>query len=150
MKEPTEHEPNGVPYEDYEICEADGKRWPCDTWQKWTASKDYRIAQLEEGLKREQQRTSGLEAQVREMAKTVRDDSNILRNGIFHAMTDLGTHERIGSLGLEWTVDDQDFTMMGGSHRVRVAGSSELSVIYVAVDGRVWTNGVVTEHRIGP
>lgn len=149
MKEPTEHQAIESDYgPDDPVCAEDGDNWPCATWQKWTASKDYRIAQLEEGLKREQRRTSSLEDRVREMAKTVREDTNILRNGIFKAIADLGTHGRIGSLGLEWLSDSQDFTMMGSGHRVRVATPAELSVIYIDVDGRVWTNGIVTEQRI--
>lgn len=151
MKEPTEHTPADDEYEregdTLECIECD-QPWPCKTWRKWTASKDYRIAQLEAGLKREQQRTSGFEERLSKLERTVSEDNNILRNGVFKAIADISEHGQAGSLGLEWTRDAQDFTMQGNNHTFRVAGPSQLHVLYIAVDGSVWANGAMTERHV--
>ena len=50
MKDPSEkHYPIDV--EDFgpdQVCAETGYDWPCKAWRKWTKSKDYRIARLEE------------------------------------------------------------------------------------------------------
>lgn len=149
MKEPIEHQAIESDYgPDDPVCAEDGDNWPCKTWRRWTASKDYRIAELEEGLKREQRRTSSLADQVRETAKTVREDSNILRNGIFHAMRDLGRRGAMGNLTLDWSRDSEDFDVFTLGRRVRVAGPTELTVTYEDLDGRTWTNGAVTDQTL--
>lgn len=154
MKEPEGHyecDPADVIPDDRTLvpyCASDGEVWPCKTWQKWTASKDYRIAQLEAGLKREQQRTSDFEERLSKLEHTVSEDNNILRNGVFKAIADISEHGRAGSLGLEWAMDAQDFTMRGSSHMHRVAGPAQLHVLYIAVDGSVWANGVMTEKHV--
>ncbi|MFJ4828444.1 hypothetical protein ACIP79_00660 [Streptomyces sp. NPDC088747] len=132
-----------------ETCYKCGTDWPCKTWRRWTKSKDYRIAELEAAVKRLADQTTRDGEKLRELERAVRDDSNILRNGVFRAMTDLGKSGRMGNLDLSWAQDIQDFTMMGTSHITRVAGRSELTVTYEDVSGYTWTNGVVTERTRG-
>ncbi|MFF0183507.1 hypothetical protein [Streptomyces sp. NPDC005244] len=145
MREPTDHEASTNEYEPLH-CVEDGKPWPCKTWRRWTKSKDYRIAELEAGLKAAREHTSRLDSRLREAEKTVREDSNILRNGIFRGMTDLGKHGRMGNLTLNWSREAEDFTMATDRHRVRLAGPVELAVMYEDLDGRTWTNGAVTDQ----
>ncbi len=151
MKEPTEHHVYDDGHDDDAgECTADGQEWPCKTWRRWTKSKDYRIAELEATVKRLSERTTAQAGTLIDLQKTVRDDSNILRNGVFRAMQDVGRHGRMGNLTLDWQRDVQDFTMAGSSHIARIAGSSELTVIYEDLGGRTWTNGEITEQTLPP
>ncbi|MCX4912856.1 hypothetical protein [Streptomyces sp. NBC_00687] len=145
MKEPEGHEASANDYEP-SCCVEDGSPWPCKTWRKWTASKDYRIKELEAGLKAARENAARIDARLRAVENTVREDSNILRNGIFRAMADLGKEGRMGNLALNWSREAEDFTTLGQSHRVRVAGPVDLIVKYVDIDGRTWTDGVVTDQ----
>lgn len=148
MKEPTKHLEIESDYgSDDPVCAEDGDNWPCKTWRKWTASKDYRIARLEAAVKALQVDSNNDASRIEALERTVREDSNILRNGIFRAVKDMGAHGRVGNLGLEWIQDAQDFTALGDGHAVRVATGSDLSVVYDDVEGRTWTNGKVTEQR---
>ncbi|QES45213.1 hypothetical protein DEJ49_33275 [Streptomyces venezuelae] len=142
MKEPKQHiviESDFGP--DDPICGECGDNWPCRTWRRWTTSKDYRIAELEAAVKRLTDRAGDQERQLHRLEQVVREDSNILRNGIFRAVSDLGRHGRMGDLTLDRTRDDIDITPPGAMWRERTAGPVELTVTYEGLDGRTWVNG---------
>lgn len=149
MREPTEHHVYDDEYQDDtgECIECD-QPWPCKTWRKWTASKDYRIAQLEATVKRLSGQAARDGDKLHELESTVRDDSNILRNGIFRAISDIGRHNRMGNLSLDWTRDVEDFTLDGSPWIHRVAGRSELTVTYEDLDGGTWKNGELTDRTL--
>lgn len=143
MKQPTCTAIDGADHKGHaiETCYECGTEWPCKTWRRWIKSKDYRIAELEAAVKRLANREGDQERQLHRLEQTVREDSNILRNGIFRAVSDVGRHNRMGYLTLDWTQDTEDFTLAGSSHITRVAGRSELTVTYEDVSGRTWVNG---------
>lgn len=147
MKEPKGHHPyDGEFGDDTGACVADSEEWPCKTWRRWIKSKDYRIAELEALTKRLEGESARHGERLREIEKTVRDDSNILRNGIYRAMTDVGAHGRMGSLALDWQQDELDVSEFM-SPRTRVPLPAELTVIYKDIGGRTWTNGEITEQN---
>lgn len=147
MKEPEGHEASANDYEP-SCCVEDGQPWPCKTWRKWTASKDCRITELEATVKRLADRAGSQERQLHRLEQTVREDSNILRNGVFRAMADLGRHERMGNLTLNWSRDPVDVTPAGAAWRELAPGTVDLTVKYEDVDGRTWTNGAITDQDL--
>lgn len=119
--------------------------WPCPRWQQWTATKEYRIRELE--------------AKVRQLEKDRYNQGKVLTDhrkdiyelktslaGIWPALVDLLDGVSGGHLSVRVHHDDQEIgTFDGGIHRI--VGMTERVVGYTSPGGFTYENGKCTERR---
>ncbi|MFF5973654.1 hypothetical protein ACFY7C_19215 [Streptomyces sp. NPDC012769] len=137
MKEPTEHRPGDGEYPEY--CEHDQEPWPCAKWQKWTASKDYRIQELELKVSVHGNTIRAHTARHRETEEKLRRLELLIRGGVLRALADVG----MGRITEEVTRDYIDAPIMGGEV-VRFARAEDYTVTY-AGPNKTYVNNELTE-----
>lgn len=144
MKEPSKHRP--AEYSDpewgdeYQYCQADREPWPCRKWQRWTASKEYRLKELEDKHELLVSSYRSTETELRETREKLRRLELLVRGGVLLALRDAG-HSGITE---EVTRDVQDYTMAGSSWVHRVAGLEDYTVTYTGRNTK-YVNGELTE-----
>lgn len=128
-----------------DVCDACLVAWPCDRWQKWTASKDYRIQELE----RERQDHAKQIADLRKVASSAQDRLHKLETtmqGIWPALHDLLEGRSGGKVSVSTHTEYQDVTPFGGPP-LRVAGLREYHVNYESPTGTTYSDGHAVEWR---
>ncbi|MFD8117038.1 hypothetical protein [Streptomyces microflavus] len=145
MKEPKKH----IPDDEYDVCTGCGGQWPCPKWQKWTASKDYRLRELERLHNEEVKRVSELSTSLHSLRQTVRENDMILRGGMIPMLMDFANKGKVGTLTVSKTHDFDDITTFDDRGRVRTVQNREMHVTYDGVD-TLWEDGRVTERWTHP
>lgn len=121
--------------------------WPCTVWRKWTASKDYKILQLQSENMRFRDGMDRLFRELDAVKDTVHRLDLLVFGGLFPQMGDIAKDGRGGNLSVSETVDETDVTPAGWGMTVTVPGRREFVVEYEANDGSVWRNKDIIERR---
>lgn len=141
MKEPEGHGEYAAGYDGLlGRCAKDGKKWPCPTWRKWTASKDYRIKELETKVERLGLDAAGNRKELASLREAHRRLELLVRGGVLLALRDAGR------CGISETVvrDIQEYTLAGSSEVARVAGTEDYTVTFTGKHSR-YVNGRLEE-----
>ncbi|WP_432112772.1 hypothetical protein [Streptomyces sp. S1] len=133
MKEPTEHQE----HEDGR-CGADGKKWPCPTWRKWTATPEYRLREVERRLDANRKAGAAVAKELGEAKEKLRRLELLVRGAVLPALGDAGAQI---SESVEY--DHEDYTSWHDTHRVVVRTRADYKVTFVDRAGRVYENGRV-------
>lgn len=139
MKQPLCEQETVEWSETEDICGLHLETWPCDTWLKWTASKDYKIQELE----RERKEQAKQLADLRKCASSAQDRLHKLETtvqGIWPALVDLLEGRSGGHVSIEHHHDHVDVTPFGGPP-MRYQGLVTYNVNYKSPTGTTYQNG---------
>jgi hypothetical protein len=121
--------------------------WPCKKWRRWTASKDYRIAELEATLERALVRIAATESRLNQLEDKAYHVETWVK-GVTPAFGDLLAGKAGGSISISSDTEYQDFSSAAHASTFRLTRGRLYSVTYNSPDGSVYKNGRCIERTI--
>lgn len=147
MKAPTGHEEDTDEWGDpLGLCVTCVQSWPCKTWQRWTNSKDYRIALLQQEVKALRKMAIDGQRRLGRVERTKDIHHKVLFLGLLPAVNSAGAST------VEVTFEQEAVEVSSVAGRTtRVPGMEDVNVIrrtaYPSGTRHTFENGRMTEER---